>query len=113
MRNGTAYKSYTTGNVLDRASLVNAFCSTDFYIGLVRYGDFDRLAMEAKACGAKLISYRGNEYADYWITEGDQREMAKELLAILKGEAKPRTPTPPNDISLTAARMMELYESIL
>ncbi len=112
MRNGCAYKSYITGNALTHEGLINAFCSTDFYIGLVRYGDFDRIAMEAKACGAKLISYRGNEYADYWITEGDQREMAKELVAILKGEVEPRKVTPANDISMTAHAMVNLYESL-
>jgi len=110
--NGTAYKSYLSGTPLAQEDLINAFCSTDFYIGLVRYGDFDRLAMEAKACGAKLISYRGNEYADYWITEGDQREMAKELVAILKGEVEPRKCLPANDISETVKAMVALYESL-
>jgi len=111
-RNGASYKMHVSGNAFEQPELINAYCSTDFYIGLVRYGDFDRMTMESKACGAKLISYRGNEYADYWITEGDQREMAKELIAILKGEVEPRQPTPPNDISATVDKMVEIYESL-
>jgi len=112
MRNGTAYKSYISGNALAQPDLINAMCSTDFVIGLVRYGDFDRLAIEAKACGAKLISYAGNEYADFWITEGDQRRMAEELVAILRGETAPRNPEPVHDIADTVASMVKIYESI-
>jgi hypothetical protein len=112
MRNGAAYKMYISGDPLAQPELINALCSTDFYIGLVRYGDFDRLTMEAKACGAKLISYAGNEYADYWITEGDQRIMAQELLAIMRGETEPRTPLPVNSIDTTVAKIVEIYESL-
>ena len=110
--NGAAYKSYISAQPLLASDLRNAFCSTDYYIGLVRYGDYNRVCLEAKASGAKIISYRGNEFADYWITEGDQRPMAKELTAILNGEMGPRlTPSVP-DISETAQGMKEIYESI-
>lgn len=112
MRNGTAYKSFISGQPLAKDDLINAFASVDFYIGLVRYGDHNRMALEAKACGCKLISYEGNEYADYWLPEGDQREMAKILISILKGEVEPREPTPPHDISETCEAMVEIYESL-
>ena len=111
-RNGTAYKCYLSGDPLSQSDLINAMNSVDFYIGLVRYGDFDRLAMEAKACGCKLISYAGNEYADYWITEGDQRRMAEELVAILSGQVTARESLPAVDISQTAEAMVKIYESL-
>ncbi len=111
--NGTAYKSFLSPAPLSQPDLVNAFCSVDFYIGLVRYGDFDRLTMECKSCGCKLISYAGNEYADYWITEGDQRIMAEQLVKILQGETPPRpNPLAPPDISETATAMAKIYETI-
>ncbi len=112
-RNGASYKSYLSATPLAQPDLINAFCSTDFFIGLVRYGDYNRLSMEARACGAKVISYSGNEYADYWIPEGDQRVMAEHLVKILKGETEPRQNLPEvPDISDTAARMKEIYESL-
>lgn len=110
--NGASYKSYISAPPLDKPELKNAFCSTDFYIGLVRYGDVNKICLEAKSCGAKVISYAGNEWADYWITEGDQRNMTKELLAILKGETQPRQSKPIPDISETAKGMIEVYESL-
>jgi hypothetical protein len=88
------------------------FKSVDFVLGLVRYGDFNQLSLQANAAGAKTISYRGNEYADYWVTEGDQREIAKELTSILKGEVAPRTKTPVPDIAETAAAMKAIYETL-
>jgi hypothetical protein len=42
--------------------------------------------IEANVAGARTISYRGNPHADYWVTEGDQRILAAELLAILRGD---------------------------
>jgi len=110
--NGCAYGSHISPTVFDHDNLKNAFYSTDFFIGLVRYGDFNRLCLEANACGSKTISYRGNPYSDYWITEGDQREMAKELIAILKNEAEPREKDEVLDISETAKAMKGLYERL-
>lgn len=82
--------------------------------GLVRYGDHNRLSLEANASGCKTISYKGNVYSSYWIDEGDQREMAKRLIAILKGEVEPRPDKREvADISITAQAMKEIYESIL
>ena len=89
-RNGAGYASYIRGGAIPQEDLRNAFVSTDFYCGLVRYWDFNRVSHEANACGAKTISYEGNPYSSYWIKEGDQRQMAKELIAIFKGEVEER-----------------------
>lgn len=112
-QNGAAYKSYVTPDVMGHEDLRNVFNSVDYYIGLVRYGDFNRISMEAKASGCKLISYTGNPYADYWLPEGDQRTIAKKLVKILKGEVKPRTPLEVSDISETAAAMIKIYEGLI
>jgi hypothetical protein len=112
-RNGAAFKSVTSATILSKEALRNAFCSTDYFIGLVRYGDFNRVSMEASACGAKTISYAGNKYADFWIREGDQRTMAKDLLAILEGDVKPKKKLPVVDIAETAKAMIGIYERIL
>jgi hypothetical protein len=112
-RNGCRFKTIMSAAVLDPVSLRNAFCSTDFFIGLVRYGDYNRLSMEASACGAKTISYAGNEYADYWITEGDQRIMAKELTAILKGDTPPRAKLSVPDMKDMVRSMIDVYRRIL
>lgn len=113
-RNGCSYASHITGQTFDNENLRNAFVSTDFYIGLVRYGDFNRVCLEAAACGSKLISYRGNQYADFWVTEGDQRIIALELRDILSGKTKPRADKlPVPDSSDTAKAMLELYTQLL
>jgi hypothetical protein len=112
-RNGCSYGAHLSPIAFDHDNLRNAFCSVDYYIGLVRYGDFNRIGLEANACGTKTISYAGNEYSDYWITEGDQRVIAKELLAILNGETKPRSKTPVPDVKETAAAMIQIYEKLL
>jgi hypothetical protein len=111
--NGAAFSSFISGHSLSKEDLRNAFCSTDFFIGLVRYGDFNKLCLEAAACNAKLISYAGNPFSHYWITEGDQRQMVKELIAVLKNEIEPRKDvlTVP-DIADTAKALANLYESL-
>ena len=50
-RNGCSYGSYISPLAFDHNDLRNAFCSVDYFIGLVRYGDFNRLCLEANACG--------------------------------------------------------------
>ena len=112
-RNGASYASHISPLALDSADLRNAFCSVDYFVGLVRYGDFNRLCLEANASGAKTISYRGNPYSDYWITEGDQREMARELIEVLNGRVEPRAKEAVPDIAETAAGMKAVYEGIL
>jgi len=109
---GAAYRSFIVTGSMDPEGLRNAFASVDFYAGLVRYGDHNRISLEAHASGCPVISYRGNEYADYWVDEGDQRVIAKQLSAILRGDIpKRKTPETP-DISETAAAMAKIYERI-
>lgn len=110
--NGAAYGSHLTSVTLGHADLVNTFNSIDFQIGLVRYGDFNRVSLEANACGATSISYRGNPYADYWLTEGDQRVMAAELIDILNGKTEKRKKDVVPDITETATAMKALYENL-
>jgi hypothetical protein len=99
-----------SSKVFGHEDLRNNYCSNDFYIGLVRYGDFNRAALEARACGTKLISYTGNPYAHYWIPEGDQRVMADYLIKVLKGDTQPREDIlDVPDIKDTALEMVELY----
>lgn len=112
-RNGASYGSHISPIAFEHEDLRNALCSTDYFIGLVRYGDFNRLSLEANACGATTISYRGNVYSDFWLTEGDQRDMAKELIEILNGHAEPREKEAVPDISETALAMKKIYEEIL
>lgn len=111
-RNGTSFHSYISAMVFEPPQLRNAFCSVDYHISLVKYGDFNRLTLESCASGAKIISYTGNPYADYWLTEGDQRNLAKQLVSIFKGEVQPRDKSVPPDISETVSSMKSIYESL-
>lgn len=112
-RNGCSYASHISPMTLGHEDLRNAFNSVDYYIGLVRYGDFNRVGLEANASGTKSISYRGNPYSDYWITEGDQRTIADELIDILSGKVEPRKKDEVPDVMDTAKGMIEIYKSIL
>lgn len=112
-RNGTSYGSHISSYTFPHVELRNVFKSVDFYCGLVRYGDFNKISLEANAAGCKTISYAGNEHSDYWLPEGDQRAIAAELVKILRGEVEPRQKTPVSDVSETALAMQAVYESIL
>lgn len=112
-RNGSAYRSFISSIALSQADLANAFASVDYYIGLVRYGDFNRICLEAKAAGCPVISYRGNDYADYWLDEGDQRVMAEQIKMILRGEVEPRKTAGVPDIAETARALSSIYERLL
>jgi len=113
-RNGCSYAAHISPLAFDHETLRNAFVSTDYFIGLVQKGDFNRLSLEAAATGAKTISYAGNTYADYWIPEGDQRVLAEHLVQILNGNVEPRKDkTIVPDIKETALSMIKLYESLL
>jgi hypothetical protein len=68
--------------------------------------------LEARACGIPVISYAGNPYANYWITEGDQRTIAEELREILLHRREPRAAEAPPTIADTAAAMRAVYESL-
>lgn len=112
-RNGSGFKTISSGIVLDDDSLRNAFCSTDYFIGLVRYGDCNRLCAEANACGAKTITFEGNEYSDFWVREGDQRRLANDIIAILKGEVEPRKKKKIASIFDTSKAMIDIYNRIM
>lgn len=111
--NGTMYKSYTSGMYMDKENLRNAYVSVDYYINPVRYGDFNCITLEAKASGCRLISYAGNPYADYWLTEGDQRIMAEQVLDIINGKTEPRKDAEsPASRETMAKEMIKIYEKI-
>jgi hypothetical protein len=112
-RNGASYASHITAIVWEHKDLLNIFNSVDFFIGLVKYGDFNRLSLEAAACGAKTISYPGNPYASFWLPEGDQRRSAEELVRVLKGEVEPRKAEPVPSSEDMAQAMIKVYEGIL
>jgi hypothetical protein len=113
-RNGAGFKCISAGLYLSSEGLRNAFVSTDYFIGLVRYGDCNMLAAQANATGAKMITYSGNEYSDFWIPEGDQRNTARYIVDILQGEIKPRkNKKSVADISETIAGLKKIYERII
>lgn len=111
-RNGSHYGMHVTSGAFEPHALRNVFRSVDFYIGLVRYGDFNRISLEANASGCRTISYAGNPHSDFWLPEGDQRTIAAELVKILNGETEPRAKTPVPDISETCKLTKALYESL-
>jgi hypothetical protein len=113
-RNGASYGAHITPLAFHGPALRNVFKSTDYQVGLVRYGDFNRMSLEANAAkGCKTVSYRGNPYTDFWVTEGDQRKIAEELTEIIRGEVKPRVKSPvPNHLEM-ANTMKGLYETLM
>ena len=111
--NGAHYASVVSPLVFAPEGLRNAFCSVDYLFASSWYGDHNRLSMEAGASGCKVISYPGNEYADYWVTEVDQRTQFSDLLKIFKGEAEPRKKLPvPSHLDM-AKEMIKIYERVL
>lgn len=111
--NGAAYRAHISPTMWPHDELRNVFKSIDFQVGLVRYGDFNQLSLQANAAGVTSISYAGNPYADYWMREGDQRGMAMELTAILNGDVPKRVKSPVPDIAETAMAMRDIYESLV
>lgn len=112
-RIGSAFKAYITPMAFGPEDMRNAFASVDYFTSFVRYGDYNRACLEARACGCKVISWEGNLYADYWIPEGDQRRQADEMIKILRGDIEPETPQEVPDIKDTAKEMIRIYEGIL
>jgi hypothetical protein len=110
---GAFWNAYVSAGTYPKEWLKNAFQSTDYTIGLVRYGDLNHLSMQANAAGAQTISYPGNPYSDFWVAEGDQRGIAKELIEIFKGDRAPRDKTPVPDIADTITALTKVYEAIL
>lgn len=112
-RNGASYGAHISPITWPHEELRHVLNSIDFYANLVRYGDHNRMGMEAGLCGAKVISYRGNPYADFWIQEGSQVGMAEELIPILRGDIKPRDKAAiPSDVEMAEA-MRGVYEEVL
>lgn len=111
--NGAHFRSYLSSIRWGPEDLRNVFRSIDYFIGLVEYGDHNHLMMQAKASGATCISYRGNPYADYWLTPGDQRVITQELLDILTGKTAKRESSAAPDIAETAEAMRTIYEGLL
>lgn len=112
--NGAYYRAHMGAWTYPHSELRNIFKSVDFVLNMVRYGDFNRIGLEAGASGAKVISYAGNRFSDYWLPEGDQRIVADALIKILRGETEPRKDKlPVPDVSETASAMRAIYESIL
>lgn len=112
-RNGSAYKSYISPIAFSPDELRNAFCSVDYFFSPVRYGDYNRVCLEAKSSGCKVVSFEGNPYADFWLPEGDQRRQAKELTEILNGHKEPEATESVPDILDTARAMISIYDGIL
>jgi len=105
---------YISSQKLNKQLLLQTLRGSDYYLNLCRYGDFNQMGMQAKAAGCKVISYRGNPYADYWITEGDQRDMAIQLLAIMKGWTQPRNNVEPiPDTKDMVNGMLRVYQEVL
>lgn len=111
--NGAAYGAYLSGAIYKHEVLREMWKSFDFFIGLVRYGDYNCTSLQANAAGVKTISYKGNPYSDYWVPEGDQRELARALIPILRGDLEPREKDPVPDITDTAKAMQTIYERLL
>lgn len=110
---GAGYGMRWSASYWNPADLRDIFKSVDFFTGLVRYGDFNHLSLQAAASGLKTVSYRGNPYADYWVTEGDQRVLAAELLDIFRGNATPRAKSSVPEIAETVAALAPIYERVL
>jgi hypothetical protein len=111
--NGTSYAAHISARYMQDVLLRDVLCSIDYYLSFVRYGDFNRMSLEAAACGCPVISYYGNPYATYWVSEGDQRVTAMELIRIFRGEVEPRVIDPIPDVVDTAKAMISVYERIL
>lgn len=114
MRYGSLTRAWVGSWSYDQDNLRNIFKSVNYYISPVRYGDSNRTSLEAAAAGVPVISYAGNPYADYWMPEGDQREVARVLAAIGACDVGPRadkTPVPTEQAMAEA--MIHVYERIL
>lgn len=111
-RNGSGFHTYLTNRSFNHEELRNAFLSTDYYCGLVRYGDMNYISLQANAAGVKTISHKGNPYSTYWVDEGDERILAQQLLAIFRGEVEARQQELVPSIHRTAERFQEIYLSL-
>lgn len=111
--NGCWYRAHIGPWTYPHESLRDILASVDFYCGLVRYGDLNHMSLQANAAGATTISYTGNPHSDFWVPEGDQRDMAKAMIEILNGRVEKRAKTPVPDLSEQGKAMVAVYERIL
>jgi hypothetical protein len=113
-RNGCSFGAHVSPLRYEQAEFRGVLKSVDCYIGLVQYGDFNRMSLEANAAGCKTISYTGNPFSHFHLSEGDQRVQARQLTAILKGEVEPRAERQEvPDIEETMQGMVGIYERVL
>lgn len=111
--NGAAYRAYLSASTYTHDQLRSIWKGFDFFLSPVRYGDHNQLFMQAAASGPRTISYTGNQYADYWIPEGDQRQVALALAAIFKGDVAPREQKlPVPSLTDTSSAMVAVYEGL-
>ncbi len=111
--NGAAAHANMTARVFDHGTLRNIWKGCDYMLATTRYGDNTCLTMQAEAAGLKTISYPGNEYASYWMPEGDQRQMAAQLVRIFRGEVEPREKKEVPDLIEMGQAMSAVYERVL
>ena len=112
-RNGASYGAHISPLTWQHEELRTILKSIDYYCNLVRYGDFNHMGLQAAICGAKVISYRGNPFADYWLDEGDQRVLAQQLVSIFRGEVKRREKAPIPELEEMGLAMKAIYEPLL
>lgn len=113
-RNGASYGAFVSPTVFPHDELRNVLNSVDYYCNLVHCGDHNRMGLEAVASGAKVISYKGNPYSHFWVDEGDQRVLARQVVEIFRGNVEPRTDRlPVPSAEEMATEMVKIYESIL
>jgi glycosyltransferase involved in cell wall biosynthesis len=112
-RNGSVYRAYVSNHQLPTHELLQVFHGANFLLSPVRFGDFNRLCLEALAAGCKVISFAGNPYSHFWVTEGDQRKQAEEIYQILAGNVVEMVPEVKPVSNLESAKHMKaLYERI-
>jgi len=111
--NGASYHATLSSLHFSHERLRNLWKAVHFILSPTRYGDNTLVVMEANAAGVPVVTYPGNAYADYWIQEGDQRKMAKELVAIFKGEVTPREKLPAPDLMDMSREMVAVYARVL
>jgi hypothetical protein len=112
--NGAAFAATISSRTFDHANLRDFWKGADFMLATTRYGDNTLLTMQAEAASLKTISYTGNQYASYWMPEGDQRVMADVLAKIFRGETEPRSDKlPVPDILDLGRGMVAIYERVL
>lgn len=111
--NGAAMGATISSCRFSHQQLRDIWQTCDFNMATTRYGDNTLLTMQAEAAGLPTISYPGNEYASFWIAEGDQRTMAEELIKIFDGETPMRAKREVPDLADTARAMETVYARVL